>query len=91
MLLKEMPFANLRNAAFKNCMHLNEALKTELSKTKAKVKNISESNFSTVTRLKNELQNCIHENSTLKQQVLDLQNQLTAAQSSNNEVQSLKK
>ena len=90
MLLKEMPFANLRNAAFKNCMHLNEALKTELSKTKAKVKNISESNFSTVTRLENELQNCIHENSTLKQQVLDLQNQLTAAQSSNNEVQSLK-
>ena len=90
MLLKEMPFANLRNAAFKNCMHLNEALKTELSKTKEKVKNISESNSSTITRLENELQKTIGENSTLKQQVLDLQNQLTAAQSSNNEVQSLK-
>ena len=43
-----------------------------------------------MTRLENELQNCKHENSTLKQQVLDLQNQLTAATSSNDEVQSLK-
>ena len=81
---------NVRNTAFINCMNFNYALRTELSQTKGKIKNISKSNSSTITRLDNELQKTNGENSTLKQQVLDLQNRLTAAQSSNNEVQSLK-
>ena len=66
MLLKEMPFANLRNAAFISCMHFNEALKTELSQTKAKIKKNSKLNSSTITRLENELQKTNGENSTLK-------------------------
>ena len=37
MLIKELPFVNIRNAAFLHCMNFNAALKTELSKTKPKL------------------------------------------------------
>ena len=89
MLFKELPFRNIRNAAFLHCMNFNDALKTELTETRAKLqKNIELCKaFAEESKHQNEIAQ--QKNSDLEEKVLKLQNKLSAVQLNDNKIQEL--
>ena len=91
ILLKELPFRNIRNAAFLHCMNFNDALKTELSETKAKLQKNVELCKTIVEDSKHQIEIVQRKNSELQQKVFELQNKLSVVQLNDNKVQKLEK
>ena len=91
MLIKELPFVNVRNAAFLNCMNFNAALKTELSETKAKLKKNVKLCKIVAEDSKHQIETAQQKNSELQQKVLELQNKLSTVQLNDNKIQDLEK
>ena len=91
MLLKELPFRNIRNAAFLHCMNFNDALKTELSETKAKLQKNVELCKTIVEDSKHQIEIAQQKNSELQQRVLELENKLSTVQLNDNKIQHLEK
>ena len=77
MLLKELPFRNIRNAAFLYCMNFNDALKTEISATKAKLQKNMELCDTISKQLKHEIATLQERNSELEQKAQRLQDQVS--------------
>ena len=72
ILLKELPFRNIRNAAFLHCMNFNDALKTELSETKAKLQKNVELCKTIVEDSKHQIEIAQQKNSDLEEKVLKI-------------------
>ena len=89
MLLKELPFRNIRNAAFLHCMNFNDALKTELSETKAKLQKNVELCKTIVEDSKHQIDIVNQKNSELQERVFELHNKLSTEQLNNNKIQEL--
>ena len=86
---KELPFANVRNAAFLNCMNFNDSIKTELSETKTKLrKNVELCNTMT-EQSKQQIEAVQHKNFALEQRVVELQNELSAVKPNENKIAEL--
>ena len=91
MLIKELPFVNVRNAAFLNCMNFNAALKTKLSKTKAKLQKNVKLCKAVAEDSKYQIEIAQQKNSELQQKVLELENKLSIVQLNDNKIQHLEK
>ena len=89
MLIKELPFVNLRNAAFLNCMNFNAALKTELSETKAKLQKNVELCKTIVKESKHQIDIVYQKYTELQQRVFELHNKISTEELNNNKIQEL--
>ena len=86
---KELPFANVRNAAFLNCMNFNDSIKTELSETKTKLRKTVELCNTMTEQSKQQIEAVQHKNFALEQRVVELQNELSAVKPNENKIAEL--
>ena len=89
MSLKELPFMNVRNAAFQNCMNFNDALKTELLVTKEQLQKSVELCKTVAEESLHQIETVQNKNLDLQEKVFQLQNKLSAVQLNDNKIQEL--
>ena len=76
LLWKELPLANISNAALAQCMDLRGTLRTELASVTCKLKKIKESYVREEQTLTDNVNDVNTKNSILEETVRDLQHQL---------------